>query len=133
MSTIFWIWMLIGVSIFISLSTSELLLMVIKYIVPPMVEAVPHLQWVGMAKLLVKLYDFVTQYPISLIVWPCIILCVGIFIYQNKKFQNTKNSLRLAIIVTVISVVFLISSIILAIVGTHMMQDQMVAGMGLGV
>ena len=126
MSVVFWV--LIVVSTVVSLLTSGIFWVVSKFMVPPMVDAVPNLKWTGIAKSLVGLSDAVAQYPILLIVWPCLILICGIFMRKN-----TEKGVKIAIVIAVLSIGFLLSIVFLAIAGSHVMEEQMVAGMGLGV
>ena len=126
MSVVFLV--LIIVSIVISLLTSGMFWAVSKFMVPPMIDAVPNLNWTGLAKSLVGLSDIVAQYPILLIVWPCIVLICGIFMRKN-----TEKGLKLAIVITILSGGFLLGVLFLATAGSHVMEEQMVAGMGLGV
>jgi len=52
---------------------------VAKYMVPPMVSAVPNLHWSGMAASLVDLSVFVDQHPLLLFsILPIVVVCVSI-------------------------------------------------------
>ena len=52
---------------------------VAKYMVPPMISAVPKLHWTGVAKTLVDLSNFVDQHPILLFsILPILVICTSI-------------------------------------------------------
>ena len=124
MHTLYWI--LISVSTFFSLIASGFIWSVINFIMPPMLDAVPNLHWHGLARFWIVLYENITQYPILLFILPVAIFCCGIFF--NKKSYNIKVAISLIIL----SIVVLSSAVVLGVIGTYDMQEQMVAGMGLG-
>ena len=124
MHTLYWI--LISASTFFSLIASGFKWSVISFIMPPMLEAVPNLHWHGLARFWIVLYENITQYPILLFILPAAIFCCGIFF--NKKLYNIKVAISLIIL----SIVVLSSAVVLGVIGTYDMQEQMVTGMGLG-
>ena len=126
MLAIFWI--LIVISVVVSLLTSARLLIVANYVVPPMKEAVPSHQWTDSAASLASLSEFFIQYPILAFVLPVIIICCGI--YWNKKLPQPQKT-KFATILTILSVFIFLFVMIWTAKATYVMQEQMVAGMGL--
>jgi len=109
--------------------TGVLIYVVSFNMVPPMMDAVPNLQWTGIARLLAIVSEFVTQYPIF-----CLALMfaiVGCEVYQIKKVNQTGENTNLAVAAIVFSGLLLAGTLLCSLVGTYDMQAQMVAGMGL--
>ncbi len=73
------VWGAVAYPLFLMCMVALLIWGVAKFMVPPMVDAVPNLQWKGVAASLVDLSIFVDQHPILLFsIIPVIVLCVMI-------------------------------------------------------
>ncbi len=71
------VWGAVAYPLFLMCMVALLIWGVAKFMVPPMIDAVPGLQWKGVAKSLVDLSTFVDQHPIFLFsVLPTIVICV---------------------------------------------------------
>ena len=71
------VWGAVAYPLFLMCMVALLIWGVAKFMVPPMIDAVPNLQWKGVAKSLVDLSNFVDQHPILLFsVIPVIVVCV---------------------------------------------------------
>lgn len=85
------VWGAVSYPLFLICMVALLIWGVAKFMVPPMVDAVPNLQWKGVAKSLVDLSTFVDKHPIFLFsVIPTIVICVMI------TFPYWKGQLRAA-------------------------------------
>ena len=81
------VWGAVAYPLFLMMMVAVLIWAVAKFMVPPMVDAVPNLQWRGVAKTLVDLSNFVDQHPILLfsILPVIVILCTISFPYWSSK------------------------------------------------
>ena len=71
------VWGAVAYPLFLMFMVFLLIWGVAKFMVPPMVEAVPNLKWRGIAATLVDLSVFVDQHPILLFsILPCIVVSV---------------------------------------------------------
>ena len=79
------VWGAVAYPLFLMMMVILLIWAVAKFMVPPMVDAVPNLQWRGVAKTLVDLSVFVDQHPILLFsVLPVIVVvCMISFPYWS--------------------------------------------------
>ena len=60
------VWGAVAYPLFLMMMVVIMIWAVAKYMVPPMIDAVPNLQWRGVAKSLVDLSNFVDNHPILL-------------------------------------------------------------------
>ena len=73
------VWGAVAYPLFLLMMVAVLIWAVAKYMVPPMTDAVPNLQWSGVAKTLVDLSNFVDQHPVMLFsILPIVVLIVTI-------------------------------------------------------
>lgn len=81
------VWGAVSYPLFLIFASTLLVWAVAKYMVPPMVEAVPGLVWRGYAKALVDLSEFVDHHPLLLfsIVPVLVIVCLISFPYWSGK------------------------------------------------
>ena len=83
------VWGAVAYPLFLMMMVALLIWAVAKFMVPPMVDAVPNLQWRGIAKTLVDLSVFVDQHPILLFsVLPVIVVMCTIsfpYWYGNSR------------------------------------------------
>ena len=122
-------WIMGSVANGIALLTALLGWCVARFIVPPMVEAVPGIKWTGLAAFWVWFSD----YPIMVVLVPLLIGgCTACLWFYSTAHGKYKASPLPAVLVMLLALLFLIILLNLAILGTFEMQDQMVAGMGLG-
>ena len=126
MSVAFWV--LMGISTALSCLTSLYLWAVTHAIVPPMMDAVPNLRWRGVAEVLVGLSRLCIQHPLLMIVWPVIVFGCGVLVYKNKNLHPA--SVKMAIVITILSVGFLMALHSLTFIGSLSMQDQLTISMG---
>ena len=81
------VWGSVSYPLFLVLMVTILVWAVAKYMVPPMIEAVPGTVWRGTAKTLVDLSEFVDQHPVILFsILPILtIICLISFPYWSGK------------------------------------------------
>ncbi len=81
------VWGAVSYPLFLLMMVAVLIWGVAKFMVPPMIEAVPNLKWQGVAKSLVDLSNFVDAHPILLFATlPVItIACLFTFPYWSGK------------------------------------------------
>ena len=89
------VWGAVAYPLFLMSMVSLLIWGVAKFMVPPMIEAVPNLKWKGIAATLVNLSVFVDQHPIFLFsVLPVIVICVLItFPYWKGAGRATADKI----------------------------------------
>lgn len=81
------VWGAVAYPLFLMMMVVIMIWAVAKYMVPPMIDAVPNLEWRGVAKSLVDLSNFVDNHPILLFsVLPIIVvICLISFPYWSGK------------------------------------------------
>ena len=121
-------WILMGISGGLSWLTSLYLLTITHAMLPPMIEAVPNLQWTGLAAILVNLSELCTQHPPVIFAWPVLVLGCGVLAYKNKKLHPA--SVKIAVVVTILSIGFFLALHSLTFIGSLSMQDQLTISMG---
>ena len=112
--------------IIVSVITSMILWAVTHVMVPPMVEAVPNLEWKGLAASIVSLSQFMIQNPWVLCVWPIFILLCAI-----SGTSRTEPDRQQKFVVTLIFLSVLVCVIVVtyAVMATYSMQDQLTNSM----
>lgn len=110
-----------------SLVLSYVMWFVANQMVPPMIDAVPNLQWTGVGASLVVLSQFVVENPVVLLIWPIIVVWCSVFGY--KKF-NPEKCARFAVILRTVCIWSCVLFIGYVMIASFSMQDQLTSTMG---